>query len=432
MPESTSDKAGRAELVSWAMYDFANSGYSTVVLTAVFSAWFVGAIAGGEGGLAAGTATLLWTLTIAASNALVLITGPLVGALADQRASKKQFLLLTTIGCAGGTALLAGVGPGDFLLAMGLVFFANVMFSSGENLIAAFLPEIAEPDHMGRISGYGWSLGYVGGLLTLGLCLAYLQWAQAHGTPDSAAIPNTMLITAAVFAVAAVPTFIWLRERAIPVAAPAGTWTLARTVFGRLGHTLTEVRRFQDLARLLVSIALYQSGVITVIVLAAVYAKEVMDFDTRQLLLLIVVVNVTSAVGAFLFGHFQDRVGSKLALGISLCLWVLAVILALRAQQPIDLWIVGNIVGLAMGASQSIGRAMVGQFTPVERTGEFFGLWGLANRLAAILGPLSYGFINYLSDGDHRIAMLSTLVFLLAGLAMLQSVDVSRGRASVS
>jgi UMF1 family MFS transporter len=427
---TTETPVRRRELVGWAMYDFANSGYSTVVLTAIYNAWFVGAVAGGAGGLSSGTATLLWTLTIAVSNALVLLSAPVVGAMADQQAHKKRFLLLTTVGCVAGTALLAVAGPGEYLLAMSLLLVANIMFASGENLVAAFLPELASLENMGRISGYGWSLGYLGGLGTLGLCLVYLQWAEGQGIGNEQAIPVTLLITAVVFTLAVVPTFAWLRERAVPQSDTHSLAQLTRSVFARLRQTLHEVRRFRDLARLLVTIALYQAGVITVIVLAAVYAQEVMGFDTQQLLLLIIVVNVTSAIGAFLFGFFQDYIGSKLALSVSLCLWVLAVVLAIWAHQPAHLWLVGNLIGLALGASQSIGRAMVGEFTPVHRTGEFFGLWGLAQRFAAIIGPISYGLVNYLSAGNHRVALFSTLLFLLAGLAVLQGVNVSRGRAA--
>jgi UMF1 family MFS transporter len=417
----------RRELFGWAMYDFANSGYTTVVLTAIFNAWFVGVIAGGAGGLEEGTATLLWTSTIAAANLLVLGSAPVLGALADQRALKKRLLFMTTLGCVMATAMLALVEPGDYLIAMLIVLVGTVMFASGESLVAAFLPEISNPEHMGRISGYGWSLGYVGGVLTLVLCLGFIQWAPDQGLDQQQAIAGTMLITAAVFAAAALPTFLWLRERAIPHAYPAGISSLGRAVFARLAQTYHETARFRDLRQLLLTITVYQAGVITVIVLAAVYAQEVMGFDTEQLLTLIIVVNVTSAIGAFLFGFFQDRVGSKRALSMSLAIWILAVALALVAKEPRDLWIVGNLVGLAMGASQSIGRALVGQFTPVERTGEFFGLWGVANRLSALVGPMSYGLVNYFSGGDHRLAMVSTMVFFVLGLGLLWGVNEQRG-----
>ena len=179
----------------------------------------------------------------------------------------------------------------------------------------------------------------------------------------------------------------------------------------------------------LITLGVYQSGVSTVIVLAAIYAQEVMGFDTQALIILIMVVNVTAAVGAFICGHLQDRIGSVPTLAITLVIWIIAVIVAILAKETIDMWIAGNLIGLAMGASQAVGRALVSKFSPIERTGEFLGLWGLVNRLSAIIGPLSYGLINYWSQGNHRMSLLSTLVFFMVGLALLSKVNERRGKA---
>ena len=185
------------------MYDFANSGYTTVILTAIFNAYFVGVIAAGQG---SGDATLLWTLAMAATNALVLVSAPVVGAIADYSGAKKRFLTVTTIGCVMFTALLYFAGPGDIALAIVLVILATFMFASGENLIAAFLPEISTPQTIGRLSGYGWALGYLGGLLALVLCLGYVTYAEKQGIEAAQYVPVTNLIVAALFALAALPT----------------------------------------------------------------------------------------------------------------------------------------------------------------------------------------------------------------------------------
>lgn len=203
--------APRRELFAWAMYDFANSGYTTVVLTAIFNTYFVGVIAAHAVG---GRATLYWTLTMVAANAIVLLTAPVIGAVADFGAHKKRFLVITTSGCILFTAALATVGPDDLMWAVVLVILATVMFSAGENIIAAFLPEIAPPNELGRVSGYGWALGYIGGLLVLALCLAYVSWAESRGQGAAEYVPVTLLITAGMFALATLPTFIWLKERA--------------------------------------------------------------------------------------------------------------------------------------------------------------------------------------------------------------------------
>lgn len=425
----TTGYASNKELFAWALYDFANSGYTTVVQTTIFSAYFVGVVAVNTPDISAGMATLLWSLAMSIANFIVMLSGPVIGAIADYRACKKQFLLISSIGCIVATALLAMVGAGDVVLAMVLVVISAVMFATGENLIAAFLPEIIPEKEMGKISGYGWSLGYFGGLLTLGICLAYISWARQQGLTEAQSVPVTLVITAAIFAITATPTFLWLQERAVPVITKQ-TVSVFKISLGRLQHTMKEAARFRDLFWFLITLAVYQSGVSTVVVLAAIYAQEVMGFNTEALIILIMVVNVTAAVGAFICGHLQDRIGSVPTLAITLLIWIAAIAAAIFASKSAQMWWIGNLIGLAMGASQAVGRALVSKFSPFERAGEFLGLWGLVNRLSAIIGPLSYGLINYFSHGNHRLSLLSTLVFFVVGLLLLTKVNEKRGKAA--
>ncbi len=366
------------EVLAWAMYDFANSGYTTVVITAVFNAYFVAVVASN-----APWATFAWTATLSVSYALILLTGPVLGAYADLRAAKKRLLVLTTAGCVIATALLAFTGPGTLALAVLLLVLSNFCFGSGENLIAAFLPELAQGESLGRVSGWGWGLGYLGGLLTLGLCLGYVTWAQAHGHEPQQFVPVTMLITAATFALASLPTFLLLRERAHPAPVAAGE-NLARAAFARLAQTVRQAARYRDLARFLVCIVFYQAGIQTVIALAAIYAEQALGFTTKD--------TITLILGAGLF------------------------------------WVAANLAGLCLGSSQSAGRALVGYLSPADRRAEFFGLWGLAVKLSSILGPITYGSVTWMTDGNHRLAMLATGGFFLAGLLLLAGIDVPRGR----
>lgn len=422
---TSTDPATRRERFAWCMYDFANSGYTTVILTAIFNAYFVGVVAAEQGN---GQATLLWTLTIAAANMLVLFSAPVVGAIADYSNAKKRFLMITTVGCVGFTASMSMVGPGDIMLAVTLVILATFMFASGENLIAAFLPEITTLETMGRLSGYGWALGYLGGLLSLILCLAYVTYAEKQGWDAAHYVPVTTLIVAVLFGLAALPTLLWLRERKTNVASAFTAATAISAGFGRLRMTLHQARVHTDLFRFLSSLTVYYAGIHIVIVLAAVYAQEVMEFTTRDTIVLIMVVNVTAAIGAFLFGHLQDRIGSKRSIALTLMIWSIAIICAYQAHEENLFWLAANLIGIALGGAQSAGRALVGQFTPAGRQGEFFGLWGLATKLAAIIGPLTYGGMVYVFAGDHRIALLSTLGFFIAGLVILMTVNEQRGQ----
>ena len=407
----------RREVWAWAMYDFANSGYTTVVITAVFSAYFVSVVAGN-----ATWATLAWTLALSVSYALVMFTAPLMGAYADAHASKKKLLWVTTLGCVGATALLYFAAPGALVLAVVALVCSNYFFGAGENLIAAFLPELAEPRALGRVSGWGWALGYVGGLVSLGASLAYINWAQGAGLGATIFVPMSMLLTAAIFALASLPTLTMLRERAQPQ--PQRT---VRSAWGQVRHTLGHLRLLPDLRQFMLCTVFYQAGIQAVITLAAIYATQTFHFTTQQTILLILVVNITAAIGAFLFGHVQDRIGHVQAIALTLVGWIMMVLLAWAAPDERMFWIAANLAGFCMGASQSAGRAMVGLLAPPAQQGEFFGLWGLAVKLASIVGPLTYGVVSWITQGNHRQALLITGGYFVAGLWALRSVRATRG-----
>jgi UMF1 family MFS transporter len=351
--------------------------------------------------------------------------GPVIGAYADARAAKKRVLVVATIGCISATAGLYFAREGDIAIAVICVIVSNFCYAIGENIAAAFLPELARPDALGKVSGWGWSLGYVGGLVALGLCLAWIMSAESRGMTTTDAVPMTSFITAGVYLFGALITFIWLKERAVAArtADTMGAWQ-------RLMATAREARRYRDLQAMFITGALYQAGVATIITLAAIYAQEVMGFTTKDTLLLVLVVNVTACIGAFGFGYVQDAIGKKRALMLSLFLWVAMVFFAWFAVTPTLFWVSANLAGIAMGSSQSAGRAMVAYFSPANRAGEFFGLWGVATRFAAVMGPLTYGAISWASGGNHRLAMLITGVFFVAAIAALTRVDEARGRAA--
>ena len=416
------DGVRKREVFGWAMYDFAISGYTTVVLTAVFNAYFVGVIAGG-----APWATLAWTLVIGASSAIVMLTMPAIGAFADLRAAKKRVLAMVTAGCVLATVALSLTGPGDLWLAVVAIIVSNTFYAYGESLTAAFLPELARADSMGRVSGWGWSFGYFGGMLSLGLSLAYVLWSQANKLPATHFVPVTMLITAGVYGLSSLATFALLRERAVPQVRAAREAGLRASV-QRLADTWHQARRYRDFTWLLACGACYQAGISVVIALAAVYAEQVLGFKQTDTMLLIFLVNIAAALGAFGFGYAQDRIGHKSALGATLVGWVVMTVLAAMATSAPLFWVAAVIAGLCMGSSQSAGRALAGLFAPPLQLAEFFGLWALATRLAAIVGPVTYGIVTVVTAGNQRVAILSTGVFFVVGLVLLLPVNVARGR----
>jgi UMF1 family MFS transporter len=358
-----------------------------------------------------------------------MLTMPSLGAYADLHAAKKRLLVLTTVACVIATAALAFAGPGSVALAIFLIILSNTFYAYGESLTGAFLPELAKPEAFGKVSGWGWSFGYFGGMLALGISLAYVLWSQSKSIPADKFVPVTMLITAVIYGAAACVTFWLLKERATPNP-QALQESGFKASFAQLKMTFNQAKNYKDFMWFLACGVCYQGGVAVAITLAAIYAEQVIGFKPQETMVLIFVLNIAAAVGAFGFGYFQDKVGHKIALSITLVGWIATCIIAAITTTKGGFWYAAAIAGLCMGSSQSAGRAMAAMFAPPNQVGEFFGLWTFATRLASIIGPLSYGAITWVTGGNQRIAIMSTSVLFIAGLLLLIPVNVSRGRAA--
>ncbi|MBC7603439.1 MAG: MFS transporter, partial [Ramlibacter sp.] len=287
--------------------------------------------------------------------------------------------------------------------------------------------ELAKPDSMGKVSGWGWSFGYFGGMLTLGICLAYVIWAQGQKIPASEFVPVTMLITAAIYGLASLVTFWLLKERGqVNVESLAEGGFIAS--LHQLRRTARQARRYTDFKWLMACAVFYQGGIAVAIALAAVYAEQEIGFKPQETMVLIFVLNLAAAAGSFAWGYLQDRVGHKRALGATLVGWTVVCVLAAASSTKLEFWVACTIAGLCMGSSQSAGRALAGVFAPPLQRAEFYGLWTFALRLASIIGPLSYGTITWVTGGNQRLAILSTAGLFIMGLVILTRVNVERGR----
>jgi MFS transporter, UMF1 family len=410
----------RRELWSWSMYDFANSGYTTVVITAIFNAYFVSVIAGG-----ASWATLLWTSVFAVSYLIVMFLGPVLGRYADRHARKKRMLLYSTIGCVLTTLALAPIAArgNDWIwIACAVFILSNMFYAFGENFTASFLPELATNKHIATVSAWGWSLGYVGGLVTLGICLWWVTSQQAVGAKAAEYVPMTLVITAAIYALASVPTFLFVRERAEPN--PNATH---ESLWASFRRSVAQLKGYPDLRRFFIAAVAYQAGLAVVISLASVYAEQALGFKMADTIKLLLVVNVSAAIGAFVFGYVQDRIGHKLTLLITLAMWIATVIVAYVWHTQSGFWVAANMAGLCLGACQSGGRALVGIMSPKAQLAEFYGLWGVVVRLAGIVGPMFYGLVTWVTNNNHRLALLVTGSMFVVGFLVLRGVDVARG-----
>ncbi len=413
-------KMRRREIFGFMMFDFANSSYTTIIITAVFNAYFVRVVVN-----QANRGELLWAVTLSISYFLVMVFGPVFGAAADYSRTKKRYLFITYLLCVVFTALLFFVKPGFIIPAMIFVVLSNIGYSAGENFVSSFLPDIADEKQMGKISGYAWSFGYIGGLLSLAICLILITYFKAGGDTHLS-VRLTNLVTALFFGAAAIPTFLWVRERGVE-RTPDRQVSFFKIAFNRLGATYRKIGEFKELVKFLFSFLLFNSGIMVVISFAAIFAQKELGFTPGMTVLLIIIVNITASVGAFLFGFLDDTVGTKNTVMVTLIIWIATVVTAFFVHSRQLFWIVANLAGIAMGSSQSSARALIGLFSPRSKSAEFFGFWGFAGKFSSILGILSFGIMSYLFS-SNRVAILSTIFYFVSGFVLLLFVNEKRGR----
>ena len=412
--------ASHKERWAWCLYDFANSSFTTLIVTVAYSVYFVQVVAGHLGG---GQAERVWFWGYALSMLVIAILSPIVGAVADSHAIKRPLLILSTLLCVGTTTLLALVQAGDVVLGLLLFAVANIAFELGFMLCSAFLVEIATPDTMGRLSGYGWGLGYAGGLASLALAYPFIHAGFAPENLGSYRL--SFVVTAAFFLIAALPTFLWLRERAQPHPLTEGlAWW--RAPFARLADTARHLTRYRDLSRYFVAYLLYTDAINTVITASAIFANKVLDFSPGDLIIYFLVTQVTAGTGAVWFGRWADRVGAKRTIGVTLAMWVGVVVAASLVTTHAQFYAIGLVAGAALGANQATSRTLVAHFTPVGRQGEFFGLFSVTGKFAAIIGPIVYGEVTAWT-GNQRWAVASMAFFFAAGWWLMRQVDERRG-----
>lgn len=429
--------APKREIFGWAMFDFANQAYTLLIITVVFGDLFTRVIVGDAPDYRLGN--LLWSLALALSALAVALVNPLVGAVMDHSAQRKRYLLATTGLMVVCTALLYLVEPGWILLAFVLILVSNFAFALGEGIIASFLPDLGPRQAMGWISGLGWGLGYVGGLVATAFTLLFLGEVSRENYDT---IRWVGPFSAVFIVIACIPTFVWLRERGVAQAFPAGRgrWAMG---WSRLRETWAEVRHFQDLRQLLISIFFSMAGIAVIVSFAFIYGAQVIQWDDSVRTLMFVIVQITAAVGAIGFGIVQSRIGAKLTYQLSQGLWVLA-ILAIWLTPDLTAWanarlgqdwqaqhvflLAGCMAGLSLGSAQSAGRALVGVLTPPDKAAEFFGLWGTSAKLAAVFGIIGIGLLQ--SWFGLANAILFCLLLFVAAMLLVVPVRESRGIAA--
>ncbi|RMG46214.1 MAG: MFS transporter [Acidobacteria bacterium] len=402
-------------LWSWALYDFANSAFTTLVVTFIYSTWFTKAMATTE---ARGTA--LWGRGIAVSSILIALLAPAVGAAADRRARRRLYLSGLTAGTILATALLAFVPPPHALVALALFCAANVLYELALSLYNGFLPGLA-PDGRGagRLSGLAWGFGYVGGLLCLvvGLVMVKLPWLDGPGGFKYRA---TNLLVAGWYLVFALPALLFLPEPAPPD--PEATWKVSR-----IAGTVARLARYRQALRLLVARLIYNDGIVAVFSFGGIYAANEFGFSFEEILWFGITLNVAAGAGSFLFAFVDERFGGRVTVLTTLAGLTAATALAVVADSKAALWVAGVAIGLLVGPNQSASRSLMSRFVPRSAAGEFFGLYAFSGKLTSFAAPLLLSQLTGWT-GSHRIGVASVIAFFAAGGLLLWRVDEEEGR----
>jgi len=423
----------KREIFGWAMFDFADSAFATTILAVIFNQYFVTVVAGGEKGIHFLGLHLhgasLFTFVVSLSMAISAILSPFLGAVADTSGSKKRFLMTFCYGTILVTGLLYYVHEGNTWSGALLFMLANVGFACGNVFYNAFLPEISTPETIGRISGLGWALGYIGGGTLLAINLIMLKYPGWLGRPEGYfTVQDCFLSVALWWFVFSLPTFFFLKEKRW--ASPSIRGSRFRQGVDRLRHTFRRIRTFRELTKFLVAFLIYNDGIETVIVMASIFGAQVLGMRTEEIILFFLMIQGIAFFGSVAFGFLADAIGNKKTVMISLGIWSLIVIwaftLGLFFDPLTEYWILGALAGTVLGGTQAASRSLQGLFTPEENSAEFFGFFAVSGRFASVFGPLIYGILIAIT-GDVQSGILSVLLFFVVGMVMLWTVDERKG-----
>ena len=427
MSSSKIQKPLNKEHIAWYLYDFGNSAYAAVVLLAVYSAYFHDVVVA-----EAARGTDLWGRSLFFAMIIVAIIAPILGAIADFTASKKRFLFLFSAITWVFTGLLFFVQKGDILIGMLFFILAEIGYRASQVFYNSLLPEIADPEDIGRVSGNGWAIGSLGGVLCLIIVLVFIK---SIGGP--LIIRLSLVFTSLYFAASTIPAFLWIREKAVAKELPDGENYLT-VGFNKIINTIKSLGDYKDYVRFIIAFFVYNEGILMALNFAAIIGAVLFGMEQEQLIIFMIVVQITSIIGAYLAGFVGDKIGYKRTLVFSLVMMATVVICMIFAQNLTQFYIIGALAGFALTGVQSVSRALVGYFAPEGRSPEFYGLFAFTGRTSSFVGPWVFGkfallfFIFFQNRGQAellaeqyglRVAISSIAIFLLAGLWILSKVN---------
>ena len=395
---------GKKKIFIWTLFDFANTSFSIVVVTFLYAVYFKKVVAQGQP-----IGDLYWSLGTSIAMIITAIISPILGAIADYSAGKKRFLLFFTLLCIAATSTLFLIGSGDVFWGIIIFILANVGFEAGLVFYDSFLPEITEPKNYGRVSGYGFAMGYLGSLATLAIIYPFIQAEM---------IKESFPVAALFFLIFSLPLFVYLKDNRKKIVEHESYFKIGVT---RVWNTLSHLKNYKNLATFLLAYFFYIEGVNTIIFFSGNYASTTLGFSETELLIFFLTVQTTAIAGSVILGIVADSIGQKKTIMITLVMWLITVLIAFLVHDKNGFYVVGLIAGAAMGSSQSTSRSLMSKLTPPEKKTEFFGFYSLFGKSSAVIGPLVFGLVSFIS-GDQRLAIISIGFFFVVGLLVLTQV----------
>ena len=417
-------------LWAWAMYDFANSAFTTLVVTFIYGAYFTKEIAPDEV-----QGTQLWSWAIAITAIIVSVLSPILGALSDVGGYRKWIMMLSTWCCVVATAFLFFPEQGQVFSALILFVIANISFEFGTVFYNTYLTEIVSKERIGRASGFAWSLGYIGGLLALGIALILLVQPEipilGFSTENGENIRATNLLVALWFLVFSIPTFIWVQDRR----PEKGKFKESiASSFKSLFHTFQELKNYKTIARFLLARLVYNDALVTIFSFGGIYAAGVIGFNFEEIMILGIVLNITAGLGAFLMGYLDDSKGSQKTVQWSILFLSFACLLAFVAPiiptwfadvswltSKLVFWIAAILLGFFSGPNQSASRSLMAHYTPADKSNEFFGFYAFSGKATSFLGPLLFGWITTMFS-TQQAGVLVVLTLFMFGYILMKRV----------
>ena len=442
----TDEKLNSRRRWLWYLYDVGNSAYAAVVILAIYAVYFKGHVVGGAEG------SRLWGISVGIAMLVVAVISPVLGVIADHTGQKKRFLTYFTALSVGSTALLFFVQKGDILLGMVLFILAEIGYRGGQVFYNSLLPEVADQDEIGRVSGNGWAIGLMGGIVCLLIVLALVTLIDG-----TLIVRLTLIITAVYFAIFAAPLLLWFQERGGDNNLQPGE-NVFSVAYKKLRSTVKSVRDHKEFVRYMVAFLIYNDGILMAINFAAIFGAVMFGLDQQQIILFMILIQFTSVIGAYVSGWIADKRSGKESLVVFLLLMIGAIVGLFVVDTVPGFYIIGGVAGLALSSVQAVSRAMVGALSPPGRSAEFYGFFAVAGRTSSFIGPTIYGIvaaeaaIYFESQGEsasflwfellegaapyaeqlgQRVAILPVILFLVIGLIILLQVDEEAARTQV-